>query len=121
MYIQTIEIIASAKYFMTDRVTIQIWKRLSKNQYIINTEIIDNEGITDTRVCRKKIKLPVLQIPNLPKTYKFNIIKGNLHRPKRIATNSVQKVPRIRNIRLFRKHIAVCCSVGFLNSIVIVR
>ena len=50
----------------------------------LDTEIIHNNGMIETRVHRKKTKLPTTWTSNIPKRYKRNTIKAELYRAKHI-------------------------------------
>ena len=54
-------------------------------------------GIIETRVHRKKTKLPKPWTSNIPKRYKRNTIKTELYRAKRISSNFTNEVILIRN------------------------
>ena len=45
----------------------------------MDTEIIHNNGMIETRVHRKKTKLPTPWTSNIPKRYKWNTIKTELY------------------------------------------
>ena len=51
----------------------------------------------ETRVHRKKTKFPTPWASNLPKRYKWNTIKAELYRAKRILSNFTNEVTLIRN------------------------
>ena len=63
----------------------------------LDTEIIRNNGIIETREHRKKIKLPPPWISNIPKRYKRNTIKAELYQPKRISSNFKTELTLVRN------------------------
>ena len=53
----------------------------------MDTEIIENEGATETKVCRKTTKLPVPWASNILKRYKRNTINTDLYCAKQNASN----------------------------------
>ena len=53
----------------------------------LDTEIIHNDDMIETRVHRKKTKLPTPWTSNIPKRYKGNTIKVELYWAKCIASN----------------------------------
>ena len=53
----------------------------------LDTKIIHNNGKIETRVHRKKTKLPTPWASNIPKRYKPNTIKAELYRAKCISSN----------------------------------
>ena len=65
---------------------IKLTIEINPNKFL-DTEIIENEGVIETKVYRMTTKLPVPWASNIPKRYKRNTINTDLYRAKRIATN----------------------------------
>ena len=62
-------------------------------QKFLDTEITYINGTIETRVHRKKTKLPIPWTSNIPKRYKRNSsIKTKLYRAKRISSNFTSEV-----------------------------
>ena len=67
-------------------------------QKFLDTEITYINGTIETRVHRKKTKLPIPWTSNIPKRYKRNSsIKTKLYRAKRISSNFTSEVTVIKN------------------------
>ena len=66
-------------------------------QTFLDTEITHINGTIETRVHRKKTKLPIPWTSNIPKRYKRNSIKTELYCAKRISSNFTSEVTVIRN------------------------
>ena len=64
---------------------IKLTIEINPNKFL-DTEIIENKGVIETKVYRKTTKLPVPWSSNIPKRYKRNTINTDLYRAKRIAT-----------------------------------
>ena len=75
----------------------------------LDTEIIHNNGMIETRVHMKKAKLPTPWIPNIPERYKRNTIKAELYRAKRISSNFTNEVTLIRN-KFKSAGYPMCCT-----------
>ena len=67
----------------------------------------------ETRVHRKKTKLPTPLTSNIPKRYKRNTIKGELYRTKCISSNFTNEVALIRN-----KFNTAGYPMRFVNSVI---
>ena len=67
----------------------------------------------ETRVHRKKTKLPTPWTSNIPKRYKRNTIKAELYRAKRILSNFTNEVILIRN-----KFKSAGYPMRFVNSVI---
>ena len=63
----------------------------------LDTEIIHNNSMIETRVHRKKTKLPTPWTSNIPKQYKRNTIKAELYPAKCISSNFTNEATLIRN------------------------
>ena len=75
---------------------IKLTLEINPNKFL-DTEIIrTNQGI-ETQVHNKVKKLPVHWSSKVLYKYKRNTITGELHRAKRIASNSDSETKRIRN------------------------
>ena len=85
---------------------------INPNKFL-DTEIIDSEGATETKVYRKTTKLPVPWASNIPKRYKRNIINTDLYRAKRIASNLDNELFIIK-----KKFLAADYPHEFINSVV---
>ena len=79
----------------------------------MDTEIIENKGVIETKVYRKTTKLPVPWSSNIPKRYKRNTINTDLYRAKRIATNLDNELVIIK-----RKFLAANYPHRFINSVI---
>ena len=79
----------------------------------MDTEITHINGTIETRVHRKKTKLPIPWTSNIPKRYKRNSIKTELYRAKRISSNFTSEVTVIRN-----KFESAGYPKRFVNSII---
>ena len=82
-------------------------------QRFLDTEIAHINGTIETRVHRKKTKLPIPRTSNIPKRYKRNSIKTELYRAKRISSNFTSEVTVIRN-----KFESTGYPKRFVNSII---
>ena len=82
-------------------------------QRFLDTEITHINGTIETRVHRKKTKLPIPWTSNIPKRYKRNSIKTELYRAKRISSNFTSEVTVIRN-----KFESAGYPKRFVNSII---
>ena len=67
----------------------------------------------ETRVHNKKTKLTTLWTSNIPKQHKWNTIKAELYRAKRISLNFTIEVTLIRN-----KFKSAGYPMRFVNSVV---
>ena len=63
----------------------------------LDTEIINDNGFIETRVHRKKTKLPIPWMSKIPKRYKRDSINTDLYRAKRISSNFENELIIIRN------------------------
>ena len=79
----------------------------------LDTEIIHNNDMIETRVHRKKTKLLTPWTSNIPKRYKRNTIKVELYRAKRISSDLTNEVILIRN-----KFKSAGYSVRFIDSVI---
>ena len=79
----------------------------------LDTEIIHINGTIETKVHRKKTKLPIPWTSNIPKRYKRNSIKTELYRAKQISSNFASEVTVIRN-----KFESAGYPKRFVNSII---
>ena len=66
-------------------------------QRFLDTEITHINGTIETRVHRKKTKLPIPWTSNIPERYKRNFIKTELYCAKRISSNFTSEATVIRN------------------------
>ena len=82
-------------------------------QRFLDTEITHINGTIETRVHRKKRKLPIPWTSNIPKRYKRNSIKTELYRAKRISSNFTNEITVIRN-----KFESAGYPKRFVNSII---
>ena len=82
-------------------------------QRFLDTEIIHINGTIETKVHRKKIKLPISWTSNIPKRCKRNSTKTELYRAKRISSNFASEVTVIRN-----KFESAGYPKRFVNSII---
>ena len=85
---------------------------INPNKFL-DTEIIENKGVIETKVYRKTTKLPVPWSSNIPKRYKRNTINTDLYRAKRIATNLDNKLVIIK-----KKFLAADYPHKFINSVI---
>ena len=77
----------------------------------LDTEIIHNNGLIETRVHRKKTKLTTPSISNITKKNKLNTIKAELYRAKQIRSNFTNDVNLIRT-----KFKSAGCPMRFVNT-----
>ena len=82
-------------------------------QRFSDTEIIHINGTIETKVHRKKTKLPIPWTSNISKRYKRNSIKTELYRAKRISSKFASEVTVIRN-----KFESAGYPKRFVNSII---
>ena len=68
----------------------------SPSRFLV-AEIISNNGMIETQVYRKKIKLPTPWTYNISKRCKQNTIKAELHRANCISSSNTNEVTLIRN------------------------
>ena len=69
----------------------------------MDTEIIHNNRMKETRVHRQKNKLPKPWTSNIPNRYKRNTIKAKLYHAKRISWNFTNEVTMIKNTLLLKE------------------
>ena len=91
---------------------IKLTIEINPNKFL-DTEIIENKGVIETKVYRKTTKLPVPWASNIPKRYKRNTINTDLYRAKRIATNFDNELVIIK-----RKFLAADYPHRFINSVI---
>ena len=91
---------------------IKLTIEINPNKFL-DTEIIENKGVIETKVYRKTTKLPVPWASNISKRYKRNTINTDLYRAKRIATNLDNKLVIIK-----KKFLAADYPHKFINSII---
>ena len=77
----------------------------------LDTEIIHNNGLIETRIHRKKTKLTTPSISNITKKNKLNTIKAELYRAKLIRSNFTNDVNLIRT-----KFKSAGCPMRFVNT-----
>ena len=77
-----------------------------------DTQLVNLNGKIETKVYRKPTKLPVPWSSNIPERYKRNAINGDLHRSKRIATDSEKEIIQIK-----KKFLAANFPSRFINSV----
>ena len=82
-------------------------------QRFLDTGTTHINGTIETRVHRKKTKLPIPWTSNIPKRYNRNSIKTELYRAKRISSNFTSEVTVIRN-----KFESAGYPKRFVNSII---
>ena len=76
------------KYHKNIKLTIE---RNPSTFLAIRIDIKEN-GIYNTEIYRKETKLPIHWSSKVPKRYKRSLIKGDLHRSKKIATDFEKEV-----------------------------
>ena len=74
---------------------IKLTVEINPNKFL-DTEIIENEGVIETKVYRMTTKLPVPWASNIPKRYKKNTINTDLYRTKPIASNLDNELATIK-------------------------
>ena len=57
----------------------------------LDTEIINNNGVIETRVHRRKTKLATLWTSNIPTRFKWFTIKAELYQAKHVSSNFTNK------------------------------
>ena len=85
---------------------------ISPNKFV-DTEIIENKGVIETKVYRKTTKLPAPWSLNIPKRYKRNTINTDLYCAKRIVTNLDNELVIIK-----KKFLAADYPHRFINSVI---
>ena len=63
----------------------------------LDTEIINNNGVIETRVHRRKTKLATLWTSNIPTRFKWFTIKAELYQAKHVSSNFTNEITSIRN------------------------
>ena len=91
---------------------IKLTIEINPNKFL-DTEITENEGATETKMHRKKTKLPVPWSLNIPKSYKMNTMNKNLYLAKRIAPNLANELVIIK-----KRSLAADYPHKFINSVI---
>ena len=91
---------------------IKLTIEINPNKFL-DTEIIENKGVTETKVYRTTTKLPVPWSSKIPKRYKRNAINTDLYCAKRIATNLDKELVIIK-----RKFLAVDYPHRVINRVI---
>ena len=78
-------------YYWNIKLTIKI----SPTNFL-GTQLVNLNGTTETKVCRKPNKLSVPWSWNIPKRYKRNPINGDMNRATRIATDFEKEIVQIK-------------------------
>ena len=78
----------------------------------LDTKLVNLNGKIEIKVYRKLNKLPVPWSSNIPKRYKRNVINGDLHRAKRIATDFDKEIVQIKE-----KFLAANFPPRFINDV----
>ena len=79
----------------------------------LDTHLHNKDGTFVTTVYRKETKIPAHWSSQIPKRYKRNSIKVDLHRAKNISTNFEEELKFIRN-----KFIKADFPVPFINNVI---
>ena len=79
----------------------------------LDTHLHNKDGTFVTKVYRKETKIPAHGSSQIPKRYKRNSIKVDLHRTKNISTNFEEELKLIRN-----KFIKADFPVPFINIVI---
>ena len=79
----------------------------------LDTHLHNKDGTYVTKVYRKEAKIPAHWSSQIPKRYKRNSIKVDLHRAKKISTNFKEEIKFIRN-----KFIKADLSLPFINNVI---
>ena len=79
----------------------------------LDTHLHDKDGTYVTKVYRKEAKIPAHWSSQIPKRYKRNSIKIDLHLAKKISTNFKEEIKFIRN-----KFIKADFTLPFINSVI---
>ena len=79
----------------------------------LDTHLHNKDGTYVTKVYRKEAKIPAHWSSQIPKRYKRNSIKVDLHRAKKISTNFKEEIKFIRN-----KFIKADFPLPFINSVI---
>ena len=80
---------------------------------LLDTHFHNKDGTYVTKVYRKEAKIPAQWSSQIPKRYKRNIIKVDLHRSTKISTNFKEEIKFIRN-----KFIKAYFLLPFNNSVI---
>ena len=81
----------------------------------LDTHLHNNDGIYVTNVSRKETKIPAHWSSRIPKRYKRNSIKKDLHRVKKIFINLKEEVKFIRKVDF--PYLKVDFALPFINSV----
>ena len=79
----------------------------------LDTHLHEKDGTFVTKVYRKETKIPAHWSSQIPKRYKRNSIKVDLHRAKNISTNFKEELKFVRN-----KFIKADFPVPFINNVI---
>ena len=79
----------------------------------LDTHLHNKDGTFVTKVYREETKIPTHWSSQIPKRYKRNSIKVDLHRAKNISTNFEEELKFVRN-----KFIKVDFPVPFINNVI---
>ena len=79
----------------------------------LDTHLHNKDGTYVTKVYRKEAKIPAHWSSQIPKRYKRNSIKVDLHRAKKISANFKEEIKFIRN-----KFIKIDFPLPFINSVI---
>ena len=79
----------------------------------LDTELLINNGLCETRVFRKPNKLPLHWFSKTPVRYKRNAITGDLHRAKKISSNYPEEVDKIH-----KKFVTAGFPERFVSSVI---
>ena len=78
-----------------------------------DTHLHNKDGSYVTKVYRKETKIPPHLFSQIPKRYRRNSIKVDLHRAKKVSTNLKEEIKFIRN-----KFIKADFPLPFINSVI---
>ena len=79
----------------------------------LDTQLFNQNGVYNTKVFRKETKIPNHWSSKIPKRYKRNSIKVDLHRAKKISSNFGEEMKYIK-----RKFIKADFPLPFVNSVI---
>ena len=79
----------------------------------LDTHLHNKDGTYVTKVYRKEAKIPAHWSSQIPKSYKRNIIKVDLHRTEKISTNFKEDIKFIWN-----KFIKTDFPLPFINGVI---
>ena len=97
--------------FRNYHTNIKLTTELNPNKFL-DTKPANINGAYRFNVYQRNTKLTLLWTSKLPKHYKRNTVKGDLHRSKRISPNFVKEIPLMKE-----RHMKADYPLRFINSV----